>query len=116
MTVGPSPTTAPSSQSPAASTTPGQREEVVQARLRWGETTVGRAGSVGLLEVPLLAAHCVWVHPDEIAALAGASRPLAADLVTRAGLERFSRLAVPSRRHTAPERPGTGSCPARPAR
>ena len=25
------------------------KEEVVQARLRWGETTVGRAGSVGLL-------------------------------------------------------------------
>ena len=48
------------------------KEEVVQARLRWGESTVGRSASVGLLEVPLLAAHCIWVHPDEIAGLAGA--------------------------------------------
>jgi 5-methylthioadenosine/S-adenosylhomocysteine deaminase len=48
------------------------KEEVVQARLRWGESTVGRLASVGLLDVPLLAAHCIWVHPDEIAALAGA--------------------------------------------
>jgi 5-methylthioadenosine/S-adenosylhomocysteine deaminase len=46
------------------------KEEVVEARLRWGESTVGRSASVGLLEVPLLAAHCIWVHPDEIAALA----------------------------------------------
>jgi hypothetical protein len=22
---------------------------------------------VGLLDVPLLAAHCIWVHPNEIA-------------------------------------------------
>jgi len=48
------------------------KEEVVQARLRWGETTVGRSGSAGLLDVPLLAAHCIWVHPDEIVTLAGA--------------------------------------------
>jgi 5-methylthioadenosine/S-adenosylhomocysteine deaminase len=48
------------------------KEEVVQARLRWGQTTVERAGSVGLLEMPLVAAHCIWVHPDEIAALARA--------------------------------------------
>jgi len=27
---------------------------------------------VGLLDVPLLAAHCIWVHPDEVAALARA--------------------------------------------
>jgi cytosine/adenosine deaminase-related metal-dependent hydrolase len=48
------------------------KEEVVQARLRWGETTVGRSGSAGLLDVPLLAAHCIWVHPNEIVTLAGA--------------------------------------------
>ena len=47
------------------------KEEVVEARLRWGETTVGRSGSAGLLDVPLLAAHCIWVHPDEVATLAG---------------------------------------------
>jgi 5-methylthioadenosine/S-adenosylhomocysteine deaminase len=48
------------------------KEEVVQAGLRWGVTTVGRAAEVGLLEVPLLAAHCVWVRQAEIAALAAA--------------------------------------------
>jgi 5-methylthioadenosine/S-adenosylhomocysteine deaminase len=52
----------------------------------------------------------------DLTGLVEASRPLAAELVTRAGLRRFSRLAVPSRRHTAPARPDTGSAPARPAR
>jgi 5-methylthioadenosine/S-adenosylhomocysteine deaminase len=48
------------------------REELVQARLRWGRGTVERAADVGLLAVPLLAAHCVWVGGDEIGALAAA--------------------------------------------
>jgi 5-methylthioadenosine/S-adenosylhomocysteine deaminase len=48
------------------------REEVVQAGLRWGRTTVERAAEVGLLEVPVLAAHCIWVRDTDIAALARA--------------------------------------------
>jgi len=48
------------------------REEVVQARLRWGGTSAERAARVGLLEVPLLAAHCIWLREAEIAALAAA--------------------------------------------
>ena len=48
------------------------REELVQARLRWGRSTVERAADAGLLGVPVLAAHCVWVDGDEIAALAAA--------------------------------------------
>jgi 5-methylthioadenosine/S-adenosylhomocysteine deaminase len=48
------------------------KEEVVQARLRWGRTTVEQAAEVGLLEVPLLAAHCVWVRQAEITELARA--------------------------------------------
>jgi 5-methylthioadenosine/S-adenosylhomocysteine deaminase len=48
------------------------KEEVVEARRRWGETTVGRAAEVGLLDVPLLAAHCVWVRQGEIVTLATA--------------------------------------------
>ena len=48
------------------------REEVVQAGLRWGRTTVERAAEVGLLEVPVLAAHCIWVREADIAALARA--------------------------------------------
>jgi 5-methylthioadenosine/S-adenosylhomocysteine deaminase len=48
------------------------REELVQARLRWGRSAVERAADVGLLDVPVLAAHCVWVSQAEIAALAAA--------------------------------------------
>ena len=48
------------------------REEVVQAGLRWGRTTVERAAEVGLLDVPVLAAHCIWVREADIAALARA--------------------------------------------
>jgi 5-methylthioadenosine/S-adenosylhomocysteine deaminase len=48
------------------------KEELVQARLRWGRTTADRAAEVGLLEVPVLAAHCIWVREAEIAALAAA--------------------------------------------
>jgi 5-methylthioadenosine/S-adenosylhomocysteine deaminase len=48
------------------------REELVQARLRWGRSAVERAADVGLLDVPVLAAHCVWVSQAEVAALAAA--------------------------------------------
>ena len=48
------------------------REEVIQARLRWGRTSVERAADVGLLEVPVVAGHGIWVTGAEIALLAGA--------------------------------------------
>ena len=48
------------------------REEVVLARLRWGRTTVERAADVGLLDVPVVAGHGIWVVESEIAVLAGA--------------------------------------------
>jgi len=48
------------------------REEVVLSRLRWGRTSVERAADVGLFEVPVVAAHGIWVSGPEIALLAGA--------------------------------------------
>jgi cytosine/adenosine deaminase-related metal-dependent hydrolase len=48
------------------------REELVEARRRWGRTTVERAADVGLLEVPVVAGHGIWVGQREIALLAGA--------------------------------------------
>jgi 5-methylthioadenosine/S-adenosylhomocysteine deaminase len=42
------------------------REELVSARLRWGQTTIDRAADLGLFEVPVLAAHCVWVSSADI--------------------------------------------------
>jgi 5-methylthioadenosine/S-adenosylhomocysteine deaminase len=48
------------------------REEVVAARLRWGRTTVERAADVGLLDLPVVAGHGIWVSEREIGLLAGA--------------------------------------------
>jgi cytosine/adenosine deaminase-related metal-dependent hydrolase len=48
------------------------REELVMARLRWGRSTVERAADVGLLEVPVVAGHGIWVSQREIGLLAGA--------------------------------------------
>ncbi len=48
------------------------REEVVQARMRWGRSAVERSADAGLLDVPVLAAHCIWVDQAEIRALARA--------------------------------------------
>jgi 5-methylthioadenosine/S-adenosylhomocysteine deaminase len=48
------------------------REEVVEARRRWGRTTVERAADVGLLEVPVVAGHGIWVGEREIGLLADA--------------------------------------------
>jgi 5-methylthioadenosine/S-adenosylhomocysteine deaminase len=48
------------------------REEVVLARLRWGRTSVERAADVGLLEVPVVAGHGIWVGEREIDLLGGA--------------------------------------------
>jgi 5-methylthioadenosine/S-adenosylhomocysteine deaminase len=48
------------------------REELVQARLRWGKSTIERAAEAELLEVPVVAAHCVWVNDADIRLLADA--------------------------------------------
>jgi 5-methylthioadenosine/S-adenosylhomocysteine deaminase len=48
------------------------REELVEARRRWGRTTVERAADVGLLEVPVVAGHGIWVGEREVALLARA--------------------------------------------
>jgi 5-methylthioadenosine/S-adenosylhomocysteine deaminase len=46
------------------------KEELVHARLRWARTTLERALDTGLLDVPVLAAHCVWVNEADVATLA----------------------------------------------
>jgi 5-methylthioadenosine/S-adenosylhomocysteine deaminase len=48
------------------------REELVEARRRWGRSTVERAADVGLFEVPVVAGHAIWVGQGEIGLLAGA--------------------------------------------
>ena len=51
------------------------REEVVGARLRWAATSVERAADVGLLDVPVVAGHGIWVVEPEIALLPGPGSP-----------------------------------------
>jgi 5-methylthioadenosine/S-adenosylhomocysteine deaminase len=46
------------------------REELIQARLRWGRSSVERALDTGLLDLPVLAAHCVWVGDGALEILA----------------------------------------------
>ena len=48
------------------------REEVVMASLRWGRRPVAQAAALGLLELPTLFAHVIWVTEAEIAVLADA--------------------------------------------
>jgi 5-methylthioadenosine/S-adenosylhomocysteine deaminase len=47
------------------------REELLEARLRWSRNTVERALDTGLLDLPVLAAHCVWVGDSDLSVLAG---------------------------------------------
>jgi 5-methylthioadenosine/S-adenosylhomocysteine deaminase len=47
------------------------REELLQARLRWSRNTIEQALDIGLLDLPVLAAHCVWVGEGDLAILAG---------------------------------------------
>jgi cytosine/adenosine deaminase-related metal-dependent hydrolase len=48
------------------------RSELMWAERRWGHTTVAHAAAVGLLDLSLLAAHCVWVHDGDVDLLAAA--------------------------------------------
>jgi cytosine/adenosine deaminase-related metal-dependent hydrolase len=46
------------------------REEVVDARVRTGRNTVEIARDSGLLDVPVIAGHCIWVGRPDIGILA----------------------------------------------
>jgi 5-methylthioadenosine/S-adenosylhomocysteine deaminase len=51
------------------------REEITEARLRYGTNTLGRGVREGLLDLDVIFAHCIWVNePDiEVIAKSGAS-------------------------------------------
>ncbi|MBS44429.1 MAG: amidohydrolase [Nocardioides sp.] len=46
------------------------REELTTAQHRWGRRTVPHAEAIGLLDVPLVAGHAVWVTESDVAVLA----------------------------------------------
>lgn len=45
------------------------REEVVHTRLRWGRRPAEQAEALGLLDLPLIAAHVIWVTESDVARL-----------------------------------------------
>lgn len=42
------------------------REEITEAHIRWGTNTLGRANAHGLLDLDVLAAHCIWLNESDI--------------------------------------------------
>lgn len=46
------------------------REELTEARLRFGATTIGHSGREGLLDAEIIAAHCIWCTERDIGLLA----------------------------------------------
>jgi len=48
------------------------REELVHSSLRWGRRPIQQAARLGFLDVPLLAAHAIWVRQSDIDRLAEA--------------------------------------------
>jgi cytosine/adenosine deaminase-related metal-dependent hydrolase len=46
------------------------REELAASIVRWGVRPIAHARQLGLLDLPVLAGHAVWVDPGEIALLA----------------------------------------------
>ncbi|MEX1125147.1 MAG: amidohydrolase family protein [Acidimicrobiia bacterium] len=48
------------------------REEIVHSSLRWGRRTIAHAASIGLLDVPVVAGHVIWVTEDDVAMLSRA--------------------------------------------
>jgi len=46
------------------------REEITEARLRYGTNTLGRAVRDGLLDLDVIFAHCIWVNEPDIEVLA----------------------------------------------
>jgi 5-methylthioadenosine/S-adenosylhomocysteine deaminase len=46
------------------------REEVTEARVRYGQTTIEHAATAGLLDHPVLAGHCIWCNGHDMSLLA----------------------------------------------
>jgi 5-methylthioadenosine/S-adenosylhomocysteine deaminase len=71
-------------------------EEVEGARQRWGRTTVEQAAEVGLLDVPVVAGHGIWVNEPEIELLGDAGVAIVhnpvANMILGSGVCRLAAL------------------------
>ena len=74
------------------------REEIVDATLRWGQRPIPRAASLGFLDVPMLAAHVIWVTQDDINLLSdhevGVVHNPVANMILGSGVCPLGRLAA----------------------
>ena len=72
------------------------REEVVDASLRWGRRPVPQAEALGFLDVPMLAAHLIWITQEDIDLLAARGASVAhnpvANMILGSGVCPLSRL------------------------
>ena len=72
------------------------REEVVHASLRWGRRPVAQAEALGFLDVPMLAAHLIWITQEDIDLLAARGASVAhnpvANMILGSGVCPLPRL------------------------
>jgi len=72
------------------------REEVVEARGRWGRNSVEQAAEIGLLDLDVIGAHLIWLTEADIELLvahdiAAAHNPVA-NMILGSGVSRVPRL------------------------
>ncbi len=72
------------------------REEVVHASLRWGKRPVIQAADLGFFDVPMVAAHLIWITEEDIRLLSEAKVSVAhnpvANMILGSGVCPVSRL------------------------
>ena len=72
------------------------REEVVHASLRWGRRPVPQAAALGFLDVPMLAAHLIWITQEDIDLLSAHGASVAhnpvANMILGSGVCPLARL------------------------
>ncbi|MCY4369389.1 MAG: amidohydrolase [bacterium] len=72
------------------------REEVVHASLRWGRRPVPQAEALGFLDVPMLAAHLIWITQEDIDLLSSHGASVAhnpvANMILGSGVCPLARL------------------------
>ena len=72
------------------------REELTESRTRWGLSTIGHAGRTGLLDLEVIAGHCIWCAESDIGLLASRDVAVAhnpvANMILAAGVCPLGRL------------------------
>jgi cytosine/adenosine deaminase-related metal-dependent hydrolase len=72
------------------------REELTESRTRWGLSTIGHAGRTGLLDLEVIAGHCIWCAESDIGLLASRDVAVAhnpvANMILAAGVCPVARL------------------------